>query len=160
MDYNGVEIQTIIKDGYFTNLSADVAVISVSVSPSKVRAGDCVSISVVAKNDGEIHFGLSVDVAIYYNESFLGTIGIPDVNPGDQKTLSFSWNTKDLAEGNYTIEAVASQVPRETNTANNRYVYKYLMVMPPEQPFPFTLLAFAGAIIVVVIVVLLFKKRR
>jgi len=160
LDYNGVEIQTIIKDGYFTNLSADVAVISVSVSPSKVRAGDCVSISVVAKNDGEIHFGLSVDVAIYYNESFLGTIGIPDVNPGDQKTLSFSWNTKDLAEGNYTIEAVASQVPRETNTANNRYVYKYLMVMPPEQPFPFTLLAFAGAIIVVVIVVLLFKKRR
>lgn len=145
---------------YFNNISRDVAIISVSVSPSRVRAGDSVSISIVAKNEGEITFGRSVDVAIYYNESFLGRICIPDVDPGGQETRSFGWNTKDLAEGNYTIEAVAGQVPGETNTANNRYVYEYLMVRPPEQTFPFTLVAVAAAIIVVGIFGLLLKRRR
>jgi len=162
MDYEGVEISTLTKDGYFSNtLGGDVAIISVSVSPSRVRAGDSVVISLVAKNEGEITFGQSVDVTIYYNEGFLGTLGISDLNPGGEKTLSFSWSTKDLAEGNYTIEAVASQLPGETNTANNRYVYKYLVVMPSKQSFPFMLIItiLVVAILVVFAGFVLLKKR-
>ena len=161
LDYEGVEISALTKDGYFSNVLGDVAIISVSVSPSRVRAGDSVIISLVARNEGEITFGRSVDVTIYYNESFLGTLGISDLNPGDEKTLSFSWTTKDLAEGNYTIEAVASQLPGETNTTNNRYVYKYLVVMPSKQSFPFMLIItiLVAAILVVFAGFVLLKKR-
>jgi len=160
LDYEGVKIHASTKDGYFSNVLRDVAIISVSVSPSRVRAGDSVVISVVAKNEGETTFGRSVDVTIYYNESFLGTLGIFDLNPGGEKTLSFSWSTKDLAEGNYTIEAVASQLLGENNTANNRYVYEYLVVMP-EQSFPLMLIIsiFVVVILVVFAGIVLLKKR-
>jgi len=160
LDYEGVEIHASTKDGYFSNILRDVAIISVSVSPTSVRAGDSVVISVVTKNEGETTFGQSVDVTIYYNESFLGTLGISDLNPGAEKTLSFSWSTRDLAEGNYTIEAVASQLPRETNTANNRHVYEYLVVMP-EQSFPLVLIItiFVVVILVVFAGFMLLKKR-
>ena len=162
LDYGGVEVSALTEDGYFSSKSGgEVAIISVSVSPSRVRAGDSVIVSLVAKNEGDITFGRSVDVTIYYNESFLGTLGISDLNPGGEKTLSFSWSTEDLAEGNYTIEAVASQLLGETNTANNRYVYEYLVVMPPEQSFPFMLIItiFVVVILVVFAGFVLLKKR-
>ncbi len=162
MNYEGAEISALTKDGYFSNILGDVAIISVSVSPNTVRAGDSVTVFVVAKNEGEITFGQSVDVTIYYNERFLGTLGVSDMNPGDEKTLSFSWTTKDLDEGNYTIEAVASPLPGETNTANNSYVYKYLVVMPSEQSFPFMLIIAILVVAILVVlagVVFLLKKR-
>jgi len=163
MNYEGVEISALTKDGYFSNtLGGDVAIISVSVSPSRVRAGDSVVISLVAKNEGEITFGQSVDVTIYYNERFLGTLGVFDMNPGDEKTLSFSWTTKDLDEGNYTIEAVASPLPGETNTTNNSYAYKYLVVMPSKQSFPFVLIIAILVVTILIVlagVVFLLKKR-
>jgi len=126
-----------------------------------VRAGDSVIVSIVAKNEGDINFSQSVDVTIYYNESFLGTLGISNLNPGGEKTLSFSWSTEDLAEGEYTIEAVASELLGETNTANNRGVYEYLVVMPPEQSFPFMLVVaiLVVAILVIFAGVVLIKKR-
>jgi len=161
LDYEGVEVHALAKDGYFSNILRDVAIISVSVSPTSVRAGDSVVISVVARNEGETTFGQSVDVTIYYNESFLGTLGISDLNPGGEKTLSFSWNTKDLAEGTYRIEAVASQLLGETNIVNNSYVYEYLEVMPPEQSFPFMLIIMINVVVVLVVFAgfVLLRKR-
>jgi hypothetical protein len=162
LDYGGVEVSALTEDGYFSSISGgEIAIISVSASPSRVRAGDSVIVSIVAKNEGDINFSQSVDVTIYYNESFLGTLGISNLNPGGEKTLSFSWSTEDLAEGNYTIEAVASQLLGETNTANNRYVYEYLVVMPPEQSFPLMLIItiFVVVLLVVFAGFVLLKKR-
>ena len=162
LDYEGVEVSALTEDCYFNNISGgEVAVISVSVSPSEVRAGDSVVVSIIAKNEGDTNFGQSVDVTIYYNENFLGTLGISDLNPSAETTLSFSWSTNNLGEGNYTIEAVASELLGETNTTNNRYVYEYLVIIPPEQSFPSTLVVaiVVVAILVVFAGVVLIKKR-
>jgi len=38
---------------------------------------------------------------------------------GASKTLTFAWNTTGVARGNYTVSAVADQVPDETDTTDN-----------------------------------------
>ena len=162
VNYQGEEVLHVARSGYFENLRPrirDVAVVSVVVSPEEVRAGDSVSVSVVAKNEGEIAEGF--DIEIYYNASFLGRIGVSNLSADTEKTLTFSWSTKGLSEGKYAIEAVASPVSGEMDTTDNAYVYEYLVVTPSEQSFPFMLII---TILVVVILVvfagfLLLRKR-
>jgi len=160
LNYDGVTVIPITKDGYFSSILRDVAIISVKVAPNEVKTGDSVSISVVAKNEGATTFDRSVDISIYYNNSFLGTLGIPDLNPGAEDTLTFNWSTKDLSEGKYSIKAVASQIFGETDTENNVYIYEYLVVIAPEQSFPFTLVIIIAIAIVVGIVGFIFVRKR
>lgn len=162
VNYQGDEVLHFARSGYFENARTrirDVAVLSVVVSPEEVRAGDSVSVSVVAKNEGEIAEGFDID--IYYNASFLGRIGVSNLSPDTEKTLTFSWSTKGLSEGKYAIEAVASQVSRETDATDNTYVYEYLVVTPSEQSFPFMLIITIFVVVVLVVFAgfVLLKKR-
>jgi len=161
LDYEGVEVLSLTEDGYFSSLLRNVAIISLEVSPNETKAGDFVSISVVAKNKGTITFGRSIDVTFYSNDSFIGTLGIPDLDPDAEKMSTFSWSTKDLTEGNYVIKAVASQLPGEVDIDDNTYFYEYFMVTMPEQPFPFVLTAAIATVIVATAIgFVLLKKRR
>ena len=125
-----------------------------------MKTGDSVSISIVAKNEGATTFDRSIDISIYYNNSFLGTLGIPDLNPGAEDTLTFNWSTKDLSEGKYSIKAVASQIFGETDTENNMYIYEYLVVMEPEQSFPFMPVIIIAIAIVIGIAGFIFVRKR
>ena len=49
------------------------------------------------------------------------TLLVENLEPNRQKTLVFQWNTENVAEGNYTLSALASQVPGEENLKNNSY---------------------------------------
>lgn len=160
LNYEGVGIPHAAKEGYFNNVLGDVAITSVRVSPDEVKAGDSVSITVIATNEGTITE--SFDVTVYYDGKSLGTLGISDLEYGAEKTLTFSWSTEGVAEGSYAIKAVASQVPWETDTDDNTYVYKYVTVTPPEQPFPFmpTIAVIVVIIIAAVAGFVLLRRRR
>lgn len=148
-----------VKDGYFGYILRDVALVNVGVSPNKVKAGDSVSITVIAKNEGTMTENF--DVAIYYNASFLGRLGISNLDPNAERTLTFSWSTKGLVEGKYGIKAVASEVPEEIDINNNAFIYEYLIITPPEQSFPFVpIIAVTGVLILVVFAGLILVKRR
>ena len=47
---------------------------------------------------------------------------------GSSATISFTWNTTGVAEGNYTTGAVADTVPGETDTTDNTFVYGWVVV--------------------------------
>jgi|GEM_PF-1264058 len=96
----------------------DVAIVSVATSATEVYAGWIVNVTVVAKNEGE--FTETFNVTAYYDTNPIGTQTILSLTPGTNVTLTFNWNTIAVEPCyKYTITAVASIVPGETETADN-----------------------------------------
>lgn len=100
----------------------DVAIISVTTSATEVYEGQMVNITVVAKNEGNVTE--TFDVNTYYNVSLIGTQIVTNLTAGLNVTLTFSWDTTGVKPSiiSYTIKAVATPVPGETDTADNTYV--------------------------------------
>jgi len=165
LNYEGEGVFHVTNDGYFDNsgLRRDVSIVSVEASPTTVEAGDSVSISVVARNDGDATENF--DVIVYWGDNNIGTVSTSDLSPGAQKTLTFSWKTEGMAEGNHTIKATASAVIWEANTDDNTYINGYVAITPPEETFSVPPTLIAAVIIVILIVVaiigvMLLRKRR
>jgi hypothetical protein len=164
LGYGGGELPHEAQDGYFDNsgVRRDVSIVSVEASPTAVEAGDSVSITVVARNDGDVTENF--DVIVYWGDINIGTLSTSDLSPGAQKTLTFSWKTEGMAEGNHTIKAVASSVIWEANTDDNTYVNGYVSITPPEQTssLPVTLIAAVVIVIIIIVAVtgvVLLRKR-
>ena len=95
-----------VRDGYFSYVLRDVAIVNVEVFPNKVKAGDSISITVMAKNKGTI--AETFDVTVYYDSTPIGTQIVRNLEPGAEKILTFNWSTKGVAEGDYVIKAETS----------------------------------------------------
>jgi hypothetical protein len=110
--------------------SHDVAITSVTPSTTQAYSGQIVNITVVAKNEGT-PFNETFDVSAYYDSVLIGTLTVTDLAEGAEATLSFSWNTTDVAGGYYTISANASVVFGETDTADNPFIDGTIKVTSP-----------------------------
>ena len=106
----------------------DVAVTSVIATPSSVMQMQSVRITVVVENEGA--FLESFNVTCYYNSTIISSQDVTDLLSGDPKTLYFNWKTNGVLPSTYTIKAVASTVPGETNTADNTYIDGEVTVTP------------------------------
>jgi len=139
----------------------DVAVTGVTFSPSSVPAGGTVSINVTVENKGNV-FDETFDVSVSYDSSLIGTKTVTDLAPGASQIVSFSWDTSGVAEGSYTITAVATTVPDETETGDNTYESSNTVeVTAPQTTLPVELVIGAIAVIAVIGVgVFLLLKRR
>ena len=151
----------------------DVAVVNVIPSPTTVRQGEFVKVSVCV-----INYGNTIEtfnVSAYYDFTLIGTSTVRNLNPNIEKSLMFYWNTSYVNPGNYTISAMASIIPGEVNIDNNRFVdgvveIKPLIIPPPPVPcvIPRWLIAFLFVIAVLVgltlgllvIFILLWLRRR
>jgi len=109
-----------VSDGFVMTVIHDVAVTAVTPSPSWAYAGWPVNVTVVARNLGNV--SETFNVTAYYDSTIIGTITVENLAPDNETTLTFTWNTTGLTEGNYTLSANATIMPYELNTANNVYV--------------------------------------
>jgi len=100
--------------------SHDVAISSVTTSTTKAYVGQIVDINVTAKNDGTETE--TFNVTAYFNITAIETKKVTNLAPNAEIILTFNWNTTNVTPGNYTIKAVASTVPGETDTADNTYI--------------------------------------
>ena len=115
------------QDGFFCTLIRDVAVTSVLPSKNWVYEGWKVNITVTTKNLGNINETFTV--AAFYDGSEIGNLTVNDLPPGNETTVVFTWNTKNVSACfNYTILARASVVPYEMNITNNEFVDGYVKV--------------------------------
>jgi len=125
----------------------DIAVVSVTPSPTQVTVGQNVTFSVAA----------------YYNDTTIATKDVSNLAAGFTTSLNFTWNTAGVTEGEYTIKAVASTVVGETDTADNTGTAPTKVKVTAPPPFPIWLII---AIVIVVIVILgasaylYFKKTK
>jgi hypothetical protein len=114
----------------------DIAVISVMPYPTKVGLGELVTITVIVENQGTE--SETFNVTIYYDDTFIQTQNVTNSDPKTSTTLIFTWNTTDVTVAFYFINATASVVPNETETADNtlispikvKVVSPYIVVLP------------------------------
>jgi hypothetical protein len=97
-----------------------IAVTAVKFSPSKIAVGGSVEINVTVKNMG--YFQETVNVTAYYNTNKIAQKTGTILDIGSEATLVFNWLTQDVAAGDYVIKAWASNVPGETETADNTLI--------------------------------------
>jgi len=79
--------------------------------------------------DGDVDFDDFISLAGNYGLDIWTYFGLPlppigtqravKLFPGNQTTLTFTWNTTGFAKGNYIISAYATPVPSETDTMDN-----------------------------------------
>lgn len=135
----------------------DVAVTDVTVSESKVTVGANVSIVVNVKNNGSV--AETFDVTVSYGSTVIKTQSVSGLAAGDSKSLTFIWNTRDMATQAYTLTATASTVSGETQTANNADSV-VVSVVSAAPIIPIEMLVAVIIVIVVVVVAAVFFMRR
>lgn len=117
----GVELDltdNTFTDGQVAVGSHDIAVTSVTCSPTDVKVGESVSISVTVANYGD--FLETFSVTTYYDNVPIETQSSISLGAKADKDLVFTYAF--VGEGVYTIKAEASVVDGETDVANNVYV--------------------------------------
>lgn len=99
----------------------DISTENVTLSSNTAYAGSIVNITVTVKNKGKISPSMSetFNVTIKYGLNIIETRSVVNLSQNTTQTLTFSWNTTEVVQGNYTISAEASMVPDELNTDNN-----------------------------------------
>jgi hypothetical protein len=110
-------------DGFFTNLVRDLAITNVAPRKPWVYHGNFLKINVTVLNNGEI-IETSVSVKTYFDSYLIDTIIIPSLNPSEEITITFIWNTTDVTPcQNYTLSSEVVSVPYELDLENNKFTY-------------------------------------
>jgi len=104
----------------------DVAVTGVSLSATEIYVGKTLNIEVSVKNEGTRFENFSVTPL--WEGLVTGSQAVTNLAPGAETTLTFNWPITGVAHGNYTIKAVASKVPDESDLADNTYTARDVKV--------------------------------
>lgn len=159
-----------IFSGYFSNTITqliDIAVTSVSPSPTSVIIGETVNITVAAENRGETDEAF--DVKVYYDytpafpgQNIIGTKTVQSLAAGTDTTIVFSWNTTYVKEGTYVITAIASGVQGDVDTSNDRFdsSQRVTVSLKELRPLPITEIIIGAIVVVAAITVVYFILRR
>jgi hypothetical protein len=94
----------------------DIALISVIPSKTVVGQGYILETNITAADLGS--YPETFDVTVYANATGIISQNVI-LSSGNSTTVTFSWNTSDVAYGNYIISAYATPVLGETNTTDN-----------------------------------------
>jgi len=119
-DPNAQPIAHTVKNGYFSNLFYDIAILNVTPSSTSVFVGDTLNITVITLNNGTTR-DETFNVTTYYDGIAIDTETVSGLPPGTEEILLFSWNTSDVSPGDYTLSANATIVQGETRIENNRF---------------------------------------
>jgi len=140
----------------------DVAVLTVYPYSSFIYISEVVEIFVIVKNQG--NFTESFNITVSYNSNVIETLLIEDLESNSEKTLVFQWNTRNVAEGNYTLSALATAVPGEENLENNSYEDGIVTVVkaPTRWYVPgwFYFLLLLLLILVLILLIALYYRRK
>jgi hypothetical protein len=98
----------------------DVAVTNVVASQTHITVGDSLPVNVSVRNLGTQAETFSVTA--YFGSGWIGfDTETVTLDAGETRTLNMVWDTTGVVPNSYQIGAYASQVPGETNLANNDY---------------------------------------
>ncbi len=115
--------ETVTSDNTFSDGTVnvqpiqDIAVTTVNGSPTTVNPGSTVTVTVTVQNNGEAAESFTVD--LFANTNKVDTESVVSLGPGASTTLTMTWDTTGFSPGPYQLRANATQLARETNTADN-----------------------------------------
>ncbi len=117
----------------------DIAVTSLTLSPTTVKTGKPVTITVSVANQGTVTETFAVTA--FYNSILIGTKTGPALQARSSASIVFQWDTSGIPPGTYAVRANATIVLGETNTANNYSPPENVTILadqPPTASFTFT----------------------
>ena len=97
----------------------DIGITNTKTSKT-IAADTIVYINVTVENQGRT--AETFDMTTYYNSTPIETKTISDLQSGSSIVVTFAWDTNPVPKGNYTISAVASTIPGETETEDNTHI--------------------------------------
>ena len=160
-----------ILHGYFRNTAGlvthDIAVVSVTPSPTSVVIGEFVNITVVVENQGTVPE--TFDVEVYYVHPLIEGLQHIETETAQylavdaNQSLTFTWNTTGVLTGNHTITAVASLLyVDDTDTTNNACESDEIVTVAEleETPLPVTELVIGVVVVVGVIAAVMYALKR
>lgn len=138
----------------------DIALTQMTVSKQEVQAGETVVIKVKVLNGGTETDDASVTA--YYGNNVISTQQVAGLASGEERELSFNWDTTGVAVGDYRIKAVAAPVEGEVDFQNNEKIGGTVRVTASSQQLPIPLIAggVVAVVVVVLVVVLLMRRRK
>jgi len=120
---------------FFTvELLHDIAIINLTTSKTgctpmeTVGKGSTINMTIIVENQGNSIETFNVTVKV--NTTVLVVQSVT-LNIGENRTLTFTWNTTNFVRGNYTISATADVVSGETDVADNTMTYGTVLVTIP-----------------------------
>jgi len=164
---NAITMYHHIGYGFFQNAEVihDVAVVSVTASPTEVVEGENVTITTVIENQGTVVEDVTVNVYIDYDPAIgnpLETRVISAIAVGENVTETFIWNTANTLAKPHTITAIVSELPGETDTVDNKLKGDTPVTISEkiEPPIPLELAIGIAVAVIAVIVIIMFVLRR
>jgi hypothetical protein len=150
----------VFSDGTFVvELVHDVAITDLTVSPASIPSGGLVSINVTIFNKGSAAESFSVSVS--YDDTVIETKEVSALAPGDSEVLTFAWETRDVAPGDYLLTATASIITGEMNTEDNIFSNVSLQITNPPLLLPLEwIVAIIALVGILVVGLFLYMKRR
>lgn len=129
----GTNDKTMIENLYIDHLfgspfSTGITISNLAVSKSRVAQGYSLRINTTADNPGDSVEAF--DMTTYANGTTIDTKEIAVMN-GSSTPITFDWNTKGFAYGNYSISAYATPVPSEPNITGNNVLGSWVEVTIP-----------------------------
>jgi len=156
-----------ILHGFFQNKEVihDVAVVSVTVSPSEVVQGEPVNITVVIENQGTAVEDVTVKIYRDYDPTLsypFETRTVSAIAIGENATVNFTWDTTNVLVATHTITAIASELSGETDTDDNRRDSdtRVTIMEKIEPPIPIELIIGIAVTVIAVIVIIFIVLRR
>ncbi len=106
----------------------DIGIINITTSKTVVGQGYILGVRVKI-----INYGINTEafnITIYANLTIINQTKVTTASR-NSTTVTFAWNTTDVAKGNYTIKAEATHLPHETDTTDNTYIDGWVVVTIP-----------------------------
>lgn len=158
-----------LLSGFFSNMEEvthDIAVVSVTPSPTEVEVGERLNVTVVVGNEGTVN-EKNVVVKVYrdYEPGLtFWLIGERTVNltAGANESLVFVWNTTEVRPGDHTVTAVAIKLPREIDVGDNILQSDIVITVRAreEQPIPIFLIVGIATVTLAAIALIWYALRR
>jgi len=98
----------------------DIAITALTATPSSVRIGQQVTISITAINKG--NFTETFDITVYYDDAAIGSTSVTNLSREASETKTVVWDTTGVNPDTYDLKAIATSVTGETETDDNTFI--------------------------------------
>jgi len=119
-----------------SQITRDVAVADITANSTLFAQGETALITVTLENKGSID-EKNLNVTVYYNNTFLAVVMVPDISSGGVLEYSFNWSTEDRL-GDYVFRANVTVLANETDITNNEMTMTIVVTKVPVADFTFS----------------------
>jgi hypothetical protein len=108
-------------------ITHDVAILALDASATQVYVGETLYVTALVRNEGTVNE--TFIVTAYANSTTIQSLIVAQLQPTNQTSVAFAWNTTGFSKGNYSLSASIPPLPKETDTTDNNCTDSFLSII-------------------------------